>query len=311
MIKILIKWFVKNPKDTSNAKVRESYGTLAGIVGGICNFLLFGLKLAVGLIINSISVISDAFNNLSDLASSIIAVVGAKLSNKAPDKNHPHGHGRSEYIATLIVSGIIFVVGIELLKISVDRIINPEIVLFSIPLLIVLSISILVKVWMYSYNRYIGKKINSKVNTAVAMDSLSDIVVTTVIILGIVAGNFIDFPIDGIIGVMLSLLIIYTGYKLSRNTIDVLMGKAADPKLVKQIKGIVLEHKEILGVHDLLVHDYGPDKIIASLHAEVASDLGLVEAHDIIDEMEKKVSKELKIDLVIHMDPVEQNQTKK
>jgi cation diffusion facilitator family transporter len=306
LIRLIIKKFIKNSENVNDKDVREAYGVLSGVLGIMCNMLLFTIKLVVGFVMNSIAVISDAFNNLSDLGTSIIAIFGAKLSNRPPDEEHPHGHGRYEYIATLVVSFIIFAVGLKLLGSSFDKILRPQKVMFSAVSIIILLISVLLKVWMFSYNRYIGKLINSSVNRAAASDSINDVYATVGIILGTLIGRFADFPVDGLMGLIISGLIILTGFNTAKDSVDLLLGAVPDPEIIKRINELVLSGKNIKGTHDLKVHDYGPGRITASIHAEVSEDANIVEIHTEIDNIELKVKEELGIDMVIHMDPVKQ-----
>lgn len=304
MIKVIIKWLIKDYENVTDKKVRESYGVLSGVVGIICNMLLFILKITTGLLINSIAVISDAFNNLSDLGSSLITILGVKLSNRPPDREHPHGHGRYEYISSLVVSFIIFAVGLELLRSSFGKIIKPEEVTFSTISILVLTASVIVKLWMFSYNRYIGKKINSGINKATAHDSLSDAIATTAVVAGTLLGRVVRFPFDGIMGVIISALIMYTGFGIAKDSVDLLLGSSPDPELTDSITSYVLKGKNIKGVHDLKVHDYGPGRISASIHAEVSEGANIVGIHSEIDEIEQKIKNELGVDIVIHMDPI-------
>lgn len=304
MIRFLIKKFVKDYKNTEDKSVRESYGVLSGVLGIICNLFLFGVKLTIGLLMNSIAITSDAFNNLSDTGSSMITILGAKLSNRVPDEEHPFGHGRFEYISSLIIAFIIILVGFELLKSSFDKILNPEKVEFNWILIVILSVSILIKVWMYLYNRYIGKAIGSKVNQAAASDSLNDVVATSAVILTTIVGKFIDFPIDGIAGLIVSVLIMYTGYGVAKDTVNVLLGMSPSSETVDKIHDQILECDYIEGVHDLKVHDYGPGRTIASVHVEMSDTISIVKAHTEIDRVEKRILKELGIDIVIHVDPM-------
>lgn len=305
MIKLIIKKFIKDSEKVNDKKVRESYGVLSGILGIICNVFLFVVKLVLGLYINSIAVISDAFNNLSDMGTSVITIFGAKLSSRPPDEEHPHGHGRYEYIASLVVSFIIFAVGLKLLSTSFNKILNPQKVLFNSVSVLILLISVLVKVWMFSYNKYIGKVINSSVNRAAALDSLNDVYATGGIILGMVIGNFTTFPVDGIMGLVISVLIMYTGFKAAKDSVNLLLGALPDPEIIQRINELVLSGENIKGIHDLKIHDYGPGRITASIHAEVADNVNIVDIHSEIDKIEAKVKEELGIDMVIHMDPVE------
>ncbi|WP_010244162.1 cation diffusion facilitator family transporter [Acetivibrio cellulolyticus] len=305
MIKLIIRRFIKNSEKVNDKEVRESYGILSGTLGIICNLFLFVLKLAIGLLINSIAVISDAFNNLSDMGTSVITIFGAKLSNRPPDKEHPHGHGRYEYIASLVVSFIIFAVGIELLRNSFNKIINPQEVVFQLTSMIILTSSVLVKVWMFSYNKYIGKAINSSIIRTTAFDSLNDVYATSAVIIGTIIGMFVSFPVDGIMGLGISGLIIYTGFNTAKDSVDLLLGALPDPELIERINTLVLGSKNIKGAHDLKIHDYGPGRISASIHAEVSDDANIVDIHSEIDKIELKVKEELGIEMVIHMDPVE------
>lgn len=304
MIKLIIKRFIPQYENTANKQVREAYGILAGVLGIICNLLLFILKLLLGIFMNSIAVISDAFNNLSDCGSSVIAIIAAKMSNRPPDPEHPFGHGRIEYISSLIVSFIIFMVGIELLKSSFDKIIHPEEVIFSWISLIILVLSVALKIWMYSYNRYIGKAINSGINKATAYDSLNDALATSAVILSTLIGHYFDLTIDGYVGLLISLFILYTGYQVAKETVNILLGASPNTELAMQVKDMVSQGMYIIGTHDLKVHDYGPGRTIASIHAEILDTVNLVDAHMIIDDLEKRITEELNINIVIHIDPI-------
>ena len=310
MIRTIIKKFIKNHRNTTDIHVREAYGVLAGVLGIACNLILFILNLAAGLFIDSIAVVSDAFNNLSDLGSSLVAIFGAKLGSQPPDKEHPYGHGRLEYIASLVVAFIIFGVGLQILRGSVEKIIAPKAVLFSPVSYAILFVSILIKLWMYSYNRYIGKVINSVVNRAVARDSLNDAFATGAVIAGTVLGRYVNFPVDGLMGLVISLLIIYTGFGIAKDSVNLLLGTPPDPQLVESIRSLVLKGKNIKGVHDLIVHDYGPGRVIASIHAEVSNSLDIMNIHSEIDEIEKRIEDQLGINIVIHMDPVKETPQK-
>jgi len=304
LIQIVIKKFIKNYENVNDKLVRESYGVLSGVLGIICNMSLFALKLTIGLSINSIAVITDAFNNFTDLGSSLISIVGAKLSNRPPDPEHPYGHGRFEYIGSLIVAFIIFSVGLKLLESSFGKIINPEEVLLNPISIVILILSVMLKLWMFSYNNYIGKTINSSINKATAYDSLSDVVGTSAVIVTAIIGTYIDFPIDGIVGVAISLLILYTGFTIAKDTVNLILGSQPDPELVDAINKLVFEGKYIIGAHDLNVHDYGPGRVVASIHAEVPDNINFVEVHSVIDDLEKRISDELGVNIVIHMDPI-------
>lgn len=308
MIKLLVKLFIKNSDDVENPKVRESYSVLGGVLGVICNIILFGVKLAIGTVMGSIAIVSDAFNNLSDIGSSLVSIIGARMSNKKPDKEHPFGHGRFEYISSLIVSFIIILVGFELMRSSAVKIFHPEEVTFSLPLTITLCLSVLVKVWMYFYNRYLGKRINSTILAAASRDSLNDVISTSAVIAVTIAGRFINFaPLDGIVGTVVSVLIIISGYQIAKDTIGQLLGAAPDPALIKEIKDRILGGEGIVGIHDLIIHDYGPGRMFASVHAEVPDDYDIVKVHEIIDALEHEIAEDLGIETVIHMDPITVN----
>jgi len=306
LIKLLIRWFIKDYQNVDNKKVREAYGVLSGVTGIICNVFLFIVKITVGLVMNSIAVISDAFNNLSDLGSSLVGILGVKLSNRPPDEEHPHGHGRYEYISSLVVSFIIFGVGLELLRNSFWKIIKPEEVTLSTISILLLVISVAVKLWMFSYNRYIGKIINSGINKATAQDSLNDAIATTAVLAGTLIGRFVSFPLDGIMGLIISALIMYTGFGIAKDSVDLLLGLCPNSELIESINSYFLVGEKIKGTHDLKVHDYGPGRISASIHAEVPEGADIVEIHSIIDEIEQRIKNELGIDIVVHMDPVEE-----
>lgn len=307
MIKLIIKKFIPDYENINSKDVREKYGVLAGSLGVVCNLLLFILKIAIGLIMNSIAIISDAINNLSDMCSSVISIASSKISNMRADREHPFGHGRVEYIASLIVSFIIILVGFELFKTSINKIFSSEAIQFSLPLFIILVASILVKVWMYTYNKYIGKRINSSIILATSADSLNDCIATSAVIISVILGQFTTLPVDGIMGVIVSGLIMYTGIKVAKEISGILIGQPPSKELIKQITDFVMEHEGIVGVHDFLAHDYGPGSIIASLHAEVPDDINIVKIHETIDLIENKVMDKFGVLLVIHMDPISLN----
>ncbi|MDN5378798.1 MAG: hypothetical protein PWQ76_1053 [Clostridiales bacterium] len=307
MIKFLVRKFVPNYEKTSDKNVREAYGTLGGVLGIICNIFLFALKLSIGIAMKSMAVISDSVNNLSDTASSAITVFGSKMSNRRPDKEHPFGHGRIEYISSLVVSFIIMLVGFEFLKNSVDKIIHPSKIEFKLLLFVFLCMSVFVKLWMFSYNRYLGKQINSSVLKAAAFDSLNDVYATGTVIISIIIGNFTDFPVDGIMGTIVSGLVIFTGFKIARDTVSLLLGNSPSKEVVEQISDTILSGEGIVGIHDLIVHEYGPGRIMASVHAEVPSDGDIVKIHEVIDSLEQKILKDFGIHIVVHMDPVSVN----
>lgn len=302
--RFLIKTFVKNYRDTKNRDVRQKYGYLSGFTGAAANIVLFLLKLSIGLYLNSIAVMADAFNNLSDVASSIVTIFGFKISGKPADKEHPFGHGRFEYIAAMVVSFMVLLVGFEFVKSSAKRIANPEVLNFDMLTFILLSASILVKIWLSRFNKVIGKAIGSKVMEATSFDSLSDVIATSVVAVSLLIGRFTTFPLDGYIGLAVALFILYNGFNLIRDTLNPLLGDAPDMELVKAIMDKTLSYEEIIGIHDLIVHNYGPGRIVASIHAEIPYNMDIQEAHEIIDKAEKEISEELDLHMVIHMDPI-------
>ena len=307
MTKALIRLFIRDAENTRDARVREQYGVLSGAVGIACNVFLFILKVVIGLVTGSISIAADAFNNLSDGLSCLISIVGFKVSGKAPDAKHPFGYGRTEYIAGLVVAFIIVLVGFEFFKTSIDRILHPAPVAFSVVLAVILAVSMLVKLWMGSFNVQIGRRIDSPVLMAAGQDSRNDVITTGVVILGMVAGQFTTLPVDGYVGVLVALFIIWAGFGIARDTVAPLLGEAADPEIAESIEKLVLESDYIVGVHDLIIHNYGAGRSLASVHAEVPSDSDFVAVHEVIDEAEKRVWQQTGVYLVIHMDPIDVN----
>ncbi len=304
---ILVNKFIKNSDDVKDKKVRESYGYLGGIIGIIVNVILFSIKLSVGLLVNSIAVIADAFNNLSDVGGSLVTILGFKLSSKPADKEHPFGHGRLEYISGLIVAFLVIMVGIEFVKSSFSRIKNPVAVEFSLVPFILLLVSISFKVWLSRFYKGIGNKINSSALKASSVDSISDVISSSTVVLSLLLSKFTTLPIDGYIGLVVSLVILYAGFNLIKDTLNPLLGMCPDEELVEDIHKLLLSYEHIDGTHDLLVHNYGPGRIIASVHAEIPLDISVVAAHEVIDRAEKEISTKLGIYLLIHMDPVTTN----
>lgn len=308
MIKLLINLTIKNKDDVSDPVVRKKYGMLAGTLGIICNLILVIVKIIAGILMNSIAVLSDGLNNFSDMGSSVVALIGAKLSSKKPDSDHPYGHGRFEYISALVVSFIIMLVGFETLMSSVRKTINPAEVVFSLPVVVVLGLTCVLKLWMASFNSYMGKKINSSVLKAAAKDSLNDCFATLAVIVATVAGSFTDaIPFDGIFGIIVSVLILKAGFSVAKDTVNTLLGGTPDPQLVENIYSTIMAEDSIIGVHDLLVHDYGPGRIVASVHAEVPDDASVTVIHETIDMLERRIAETLGIVMVIHMDPIAVN----
>ncbi|WP_040210202.1 cation diffusion facilitator family transporter [Clostridium polynesiense] len=302
--KLLVKKFVKDYDNTSSENVRNSYGFLAGIIGIIINFILFAVKLASGLIVGSIAVTADAFNNLSDAASSIITILGFKLSSRPADAEHPFGHGRIEYISALIVAFMVMLVGFQFIKTSFDRIINPSPVVFQLLPFILILISVILKIWLSRFNGYMGKAIDSSALKAASFDALGDVVTSSTVALSLLLSKATAFPLDGYIGILVALAILWSGYTLIKETISPLLGEAPDPKLVKTINELVVSYPHITGVHDLIIHNYGPGRCMASIHAEIPCDINIMEIHDIIDKAEREISEKLNMYLVIHMDPI-------
>ena len=300
----LIKRFVKNYDNVSDVKVRGSYANLAGIVGIITNLMLFIIKLSVGLFSNSISILADAFNNLSDAASSIITIIGFKMANKPADAEHPFGHGRIEYITAMIVSFMVMLVGLQFVKTSFQKIINPTPVTFELWPFILLLISIGFKFWLSKFNKSIGNKINSSTLKATATDAMGDVFTSTTVVISFLISKFTTLPIDGYIGIIVALAIVYSGFSLIKETLSPLLGEPPDPVLVSDITDMVMSYENITGIHDLIVHNYGPGRIMASIHAEIPSNIDIMEIHHIIDTAEREISKKLNIYLVIHMDPI-------
>ena len=301
----LVKWFIKDYENVENADVRTAYGVLASVVGICCNLLLFTAKLLLGIMVHSISVMADAFNNLSDAASSIISFVGAKMAQKPADEAHPFGHGRIEYISAFIVAFIVIQVGFSLFKNSVGKIRTPQDMTFNRISVFILLLSIGVKLWMGIFNRTLGKRIHSTVMMATAADSLGDVAATGATIASLIVFGLWRVNIDGIIGVAVSVAVIIAGINIARDTLAPLIGEAIDPKIYKEIKEFVEQYEGIVGTHDLIVHNYGPSKSMASIHAEVPSDENIEVSHEIVDTIERECLRKLGIFLVIHMDPVE------
>lgn len=304
MSELIFRLFIKNKRLTKSQE-REKYGILSGAVGIVCNIVLCILKFIVGTITNSVSITADAVNNLSDASSNIVTIFGTKLSNKPVDEEHPFGHGRMEYISALVVSFFIFLMSFELAKSSVEKIIHPEDVTFSTAALVVLIASILVKLWMAFFNNKIYKKTENINAKAVRQDCLNDCIATGATILALLISAFTGFKYaDGIIGVVVAIIVFIAGINIVKDIIGNLLGKAPDPELVSEIERIMTEEDYIFGVHDLIVHNYGPGRIIASAHAEVPCNADILEVHEVIDKVEKRISKELNLMICIHMDPI-------
>ena len=307
MISLLSRWFIPNRDNTANPVVRQKYGVLCGILGIVLNLLLFAGKTLAGILSGSIAITADAFNNLSDAGSSLITLVGFRLAGQKPDPQHPFGHGRFEYISGLLVSMLILLMGFELGKSSVEKILHPEAVRLEWLTTVILLVSVAVKLYMGLYNRAIGKKIQSAAMMATMTDSLGDAVATTAVLIATVIGHFTQFNIDGYCGVAVAIMIFIAGFRSAKETISPLLGQPPEAEFVREIERIVTEHQEVAGIHDLIVNDYGPGRKIVSLHAEIPADANIWEAHDLIDNIEQEINATLGCIAVIHMDPIVTN----
>lgn len=305
MTEFLVRHFVKNHEDVEKVSVRTAYGVLASVVGIFCNVLLFVVKGAVGFFLHSVSVMADAFNNLSDAGSSVVGLVGVRMASKPADEEHPFGHGRIEYIAALVVSFLVLQVGFTFFKDSIRKIQNPEELKFQAVSVIILVLSIGVKLWMGMFNKKLGKKIDSKVMMATATDAMGDVVTTTATIASVLFFKITGINIDGIVGIGVSLVVMWAGIGIAKDTLEPLIGEAVAPEEYVRISRFVEKYEGIVGSHDLIVHNYGPGRSMASIHAEVPNDVDIEVSHEIIDRIERDAAKRLGIFLVIHMDPVE------
>ena len=303
----LVRRFIKNYQDTKNANVRTSVGKLSGIVGILNNLFLFVIKFLIGTIVHSVSIQADGVNNLTDAGSNIISILSFHLSNKPADKDHPFGHERTETIASLFVGILILVLGFETAKESISKVIHPGSIDFRIASVIILLISIMVKFWMYAYNKKLSKTYDSSLLEATALDSISDVCGTTAVLVSTLLSPVLHFNLDGYMGIVVSGIILYGAYGLLKDMINSLIGEAPDPELVHNIVDMIMAHPVILGVHDMMLHNYGPNKIFASAHVEVDSSKDIFETHDHIDNIEREVKENMNIDLVLHMDPVKVN----
>lgn len=305
MTDFLVNKFIKDSTNIESTEVRTRYGMLASVVGIFCNVLLFSVKLTIGLILSSLAVTADAFNNLSDAASSIISFIGVKMAGKPADAEHPFGHGRIEYIAALIVSFLVIEVGFTFFKSSISKILHPEEISFDLVPFVILILSILVKLWMAFFNNKLGKRIDSKVMLATAADSLGDVITTSATVLSIIICHFTSINVDAIAGLIVSAIVIWSGISIAKDTLEPLIGERVPTELYQKITDIVESYDGIVGTHDLIVHNYGPNRSMATIHAEVPNDINIEVSHEIIDKIERDVKKDLNILLVIHMDPVE------
>ena len=300
----LVQRCIRRPEDGSDPAVRQAYGLLSGGVGIVLNLLLSAGKFVAGVLTGSIAVTADAFNNLSDAGSSVVTLVGFRMAAKRADDDHPFGHGRIEYLSGLAVAVAILVVGLELAKSSLEKVLHPVEVAFSWLSVGILLASILVKLWMAAFNKDLSRRIGSAAMMATATDSLSDAAATSAVLLGTLVGHFADLYIDGWVGVLVAVFILRAGWGAAKDTLDPLLGQSPDPELVRGIQETVLGRPEIVGMHDLVVHDYGPGRCMASLHAEVPMDADILVIHDVIDNLERELRRKLGVEVVIHMDPI-------
>ena len=307
MSTFLFRTFIKDYENTSDPAVRERYGNFTSIVGIISNIVLCAVKILIGFLANSIAIIADGFNNLADASSSVITLIGFKLAAAPEDEEHPYGHARIEYLTGLLVSAIIIILGFELLKTSVDKIMNPSPADFSYVTLGVLVVAILIKLWQAGFYVAAGKRINSVALAAAGADSRNDVISTTVVLFSALISKFFEVQLDGIMGCLVALFIMWSGIQLVRETSSPLLGEAPDPELVEAIHKGIEAHEGVIGIHDLMVHNYGPGRVFASVHVEIDADSDIMESHDMIDNIERDLSRDLKIHLVVHMDPVKVN----
>lgn len=303
-IKFIVSHFVKDHANVDDKNVREKYGILSGIIGIIVNLILFIIQIILGVLTNSIAIIANAINNLTDVTSSLVTIISFKLSSKPADKEHPFGHGRIEYISALIISFLILAVGFEFVKSSFQRILHPEPLKFSLITLIIMIIAIPLKLWLSYFNKSLGKLIDSSTIQATATDSLNDAAILIGLVISILVSYFTHISIDGYVGMIIAVFIIISGISFIKETLNPLLGEAPDPKLVEEIRAGVLSYDYISGVHDLIIHNYGPGRSMASLHAEVPCNMSIMKIHDVIDTAEKELSKKLNMFIVIHMDPI-------
>jgi cation diffusion facilitator family transporter len=304
MISLLSRIFIKDRRNTESAAVRKAYGMLCGAVGILLNVLLFSGKFLAGTVSGSIAITADAFNNLSDAGSSAVTLLGFKLGGQQADRQHPFGHGRIEYLSGLVVAMLIVLMGFELARTSVGKILHPEPVRSDALVLLILAASIAVKLYMFAYNRAVGRKFHSPAMHATAIDSLSDCAATSAVLIATLAGRYTGKMIDGWCGILVACFILYSGIRAAGETVDPLLGQPPTPEFVRRIRDIVMAHDKVIGIHDLIVHDYGPGRVMISLHAEVSASENILEIHDAIDNAEKELKEKLGCEAVIHMDPI-------
>lgn len=307
MSNLLIRIFIKDYNNVENNFVRQKYGELGGLVGILSNIILFVVKIFVGASVNSVAIMGDAFNNLSDSLSSIVMFIGFRLGSKPADDEHPFGHGRIEYIASFVVSFIILMISTEFFKTSIQKIISPQQIIFNYQVILILIFTILIKFWQASFNKKLGELINSKALIATSIDSRNDVLVTCVTIISLTISGLFNINLDGYLGVIVSVFLMVSGFGLARETLSPLIGESIDHDLEKKIRYIVMSHAGIIGVHDIAVHNYGPNKSIASLHVEISSDMNVKTCHDLVDYVEETIKSELGMIFTIHIDPVDLN----
>ncbi len=307
MTKILLKLFIKDYNDTANPRVRRKYVNLGSAVGVLCNIILFLIKLTIGLLAGSVSIMADAFNNLTDIGSSVVTLIGFRMSEKPADKEHPFGHGRFEYMSAMFVAIIILLVGFELFKSSINKIINPTELNIEIYTIVLLLISVIIKLWMFLFNKKLGKSINSTSLVATAQDSINDSIATSAVLISIVICSIFGINIDPYIGLLVAAFICYSGIITIKETLDPLLGMPPEKETIDSIVSIVKKNESFVGIHDLIVHNYGPGRSFASLHVEVPADADIVACHEVIDACEKELHNTLGIEVVIHMDPIATN----
>lgn len=304
MTRLFLTLFIKHPEDTQNPVVRQQYGTLAGTVGICCNLFLFASKFFAGLITGAISITADAFNNLSDAGSSIMTLIGFRMAGKPADDDHPYGHGRMEYITGFLVAMVILLMGFELFTSSIQKVLHPEDVIFHPMSMVILLLSIGVKFWMYHFHTKLGQKIKSSSMKATALDSLSDCAATAAVLIGLLVSHHTGWHLDGILGICVSCFILFTGYNAAKDTMAPLLGQTPDPEFIEKLSKKLTSRKEMIGYHDLIIHDYGPGRIMVTVHGEVPYPIDILEAHDVIDEIENEIKRDLGCQISIHMDPV-------
>lgn len=303
----LTSHFINNSDNVSDIKVRRAYGYLSGVVGIIVNLIIAIVEFIIGIMVNSLAITADAFHNITDVASSIITIIGFKISSKPADEEHPFGHGRVEYISAMLVSFVIFLIGYEFIKSSIHRIMHPSAVKFNFVSLVIILIAIPFKIWLSKFNKGLGKRINSDTLRASGIDALNDVYILSGACLSLILSRFTTIPVDGYIGAFVALAIMYSGFSIAKDTLNPLLGETPDPEMVKELRNSIISYEYISGVHDLVIHNYGPGRCMASAHAEVPCDISIVKIHEIIDRAEKEISKKMGLELIIHMDPLNTN----